>query len=49
MAKAVLKNAGHAKTRRLAQNIIDSQRAEKEEFKRIRENLDGPVMKMSGA
>ena len=48
MAQVALKNAEHEKTRQLAQNIIDSQRAEMEEFKRIRENLDGPVMKMSG-
>lgn len=48
MAQVASKNAEHEKTRQLAQNIIDSQRAEIEEFKRIRENLDGPVMKMSG-
>ncbi|MDQ3692447.1 MAG: DUF305 domain-containing protein [Chloroflexota bacterium] len=48
MAQVALKNAEHAKTKQLAQNIIDSQRAEIEEFKGLRENLDGPVMKMSG-
>jgi uncharacterized protein (DUF305 family) len=48
MAQVALKNAEHEKTRKLAQNIIDSQRAEKEEFKEIREDLDGSAMKMSG-
>ena len=48
MAQVALKNAEHAKTRRLAQNIIDSQRAEIKKLNGIRENLDGPVMKMSG-
>ncbi|MBA3491142.1 MAG: DUF305 domain-containing protein [Rubrobacteraceae bacterium] len=48
MAQVALKNAEHAKTRRLAQNIIDSQRAEIKKLNGIRENLNGPVMKMSG-
>ncbi len=48
MAQVALKNAEHEETRQLAQNIIDSQRAEIEEFERMQEDLDGPVMKMSG-
>jgi len=48
MAQVALKNAEHAKTRQLAQNIIDSQQAEIKELKGIRDDLDGPVMKMSG-
>lgn len=47
IAQVALKNAEHAKTRQLAQNIIDSQQAEIKKLKSIREDLDGPVMKMS--
>jgi uncharacterized protein (DUF305 family) len=48
MAKVALKNAEHEKTRSLAQNIIDSQRAEINDLEEVRDDLGGPVMKMSG-
>ncbi len=48
MAEVALQNAEHEEIRTLARDIIDAQRAEIEEFGRMRGGLGGTTMQMSG-
>jgi uncharacterized protein (DUF305 family) len=47
MAEVGLDKAEHEEIRQLSRDIIDSQRAEIEQFGRIRQGLEGPTTKMS--
>ena len=48
MAEVAPDNAEHEEIRTLAREIVDAQRAEIEELRRIREDLGGSTMQMSG-
>ena len=48
MAEVALQNAEHEEVRTLAREIVDAQRAEIEDLGRVRKDLDGATMKMSG-
>ena len=48
MAEVAIQNAGHDEVRTLAREIVDAQRAEIGELGRIREDLGGATMRMSG-
>ena len=47
MAQVAVKNADHEQIKHLSQNIISSQKAEIKDLEKLREDLNGPVMKMS--